>query len=143
MADNVLPSPFLSRVDSRQKRDSEAPPSDEEQIAAGDAYAAIVGPRQALALKYIRRDGRIVTVPYAYLPLLWLQPAASLLLVEYPGLFTVALRGSNLTGLEARITERRVTWVRECSEAEAVCLPLAVTRIDILRVYPSREDSLS
>jgi hypothetical protein len=113
---------------------------DDETIAPGDAYATVKGQRAATALKFIRRGGPSFTMPYAYLPILW-REAADTLLVEYPGLFTVALlgQGNSLEGLEDLIADHRVTRIRECEPRVAAALPMAVTRILILRSYPSRE----
>lgn len=131
MPDSALLPSFLAQIDDE-------PEGEEERIAAGDAYATVTGQRQAVALKYLRSQASSFAVPYAYLPLTWWHSSA-LLLIEYPGLFTVALHGRNLGELERRITDRRVTWVRECGETAARLLPVAVTRIDLLRSYPSRE----
>ena len=113
---------------------------DEETIAAGDAYATVKGPRTAISLKFIRRDQPTFAVPYAYLPIPWCV-AADTLLVEYPGLFTIALlsEGGSVEGLDDLIAEHKLLRVRECERRVAAALPCAVTRIDILRAYPSRE----
>jgi hypothetical protein len=111
---------------------------DDELVATGDAYATVKGQRQADSLRFLRRKRRSFTMPYDYLPVPWWE-SPLLLLLEYPGFFTVALHGKNLDELEPRISNRHVTWLRECDEAEAAGLPLAVFRIDILHAYPSRE----
>jgi hypothetical protein len=111
----------------------------DELVATGDAYATVKGQRQADSLRFLRSNRRSFTMPYDYLPVPWWESPA-LLLLEYPGFFTVALHGKTLDELEPRISDRRVTWLRECAEAEAAGLPLAVFRIDILHAYPSREE---
>jgi hypothetical protein len=113
--------------------------NDEEVIATGDAYATVKGQRQADSLRFLRHNRRSFTMPYDYLPVPWWE-SPLLLLLEYPGFFTVALHGKSLDELEPRISNRQLTWLRECGEAEAASLPLAVFRIDILHGYPSREE---
>jgi hypothetical protein len=115
---------------------------DDESVAAGDAYATVKGPRTATSLKFIRRDRPPFAVPYAYLPIPWCQ-AADTLLVEYPGLFTVALlsEGGSVEGLDDLIAEHKLLRIRECERRVAAILPCAVTRILILGSYPSREDA--
>ena len=117
-------------------RPTPKPERPEETVAPGKAFATVTGQRQAPALEFIWRDGKSLAVPYACLPLLWWHPPG-LILLEYPGLFTIALKGERLTELHRRLRDQRVLWVRECEEAGA--LPLAVTNIAILRAYPSHE----
>ena len=80
-------------------------------------------------------------MPYGYRPILWGHPPDSIL-IEYPGFFTVALTCKGHDELFKRIGDHRVTWIRECDETLAAGLPVAVTRIEILRSYPSREVGL-
>jgi hypothetical protein len=112
---------------------------DGEVVADGDAYATVKGLRHAEGLRFIRRNRRCFTMPYDYRPLAWWD-SPTLLLLEYPGFFTAALTGKGVAGLEPLIIDRRITWLRECTEAAAVSLPIAVFRIDILHAYPSREE---
>jgi hypothetical protein len=80
-------------------------------------------------------------MPYGYLPIAWCEPPGSIL-IEYPGFFTVALlgiTGKNPEELGDLIADHRVTRIRECDPQTAAALPLAVTRIAILRSYPSRD----
>jgi hypothetical protein len=79
-------------------------------------------------------------VPYSYLPLLWWHPPG-LLTIEYPGLFSVLLHGKELDELHRRIKDQRITWVREFDEHRACALSSAITRLEILRAYPSHEAS--
>lgn len=136
MSDNDLLSRFTARLDARPK--PEASPPDEEEIAPGDAFATVTGQRTAKALEFIRHGGRSFIVPYGYAPLLWWEPPG-LLLVEYPGLFTVALRGKQLGGLQRLLRDMRVVWVRESDPIEALGLPVAVTSIEIVQAFPSRD----
>lgn len=119
-----------------------APPDggldDAELVAPGDIYASTSGPRLSLAIEFIGRDRRSFTVPYSYMPLLWWQPPG-MLTIEYPGLFSVTLRGRELDELHRRIKDQRITWIREFDEHQAMALSSAVTRIEILRAYPSHE----
>jgi hypothetical protein len=117
--------------------DGQSPETD-ELVAPGDIYATASGQRLAMAIEFIGKDGQSFTVPYSYLPLLWWQPPG-LLTIEYPGLFSVMLRGKELDELHRRIKDQRITWIREFDEHQAVALSSAVTRIKILRAYPSRE----
>lgn len=110
----------------------------EEEIAQGDAYATAKGQRNANYLQFRRNDGTFFAMPYGYRPIIWGHLPDSIL-IEYPGFFTVALTGKDLDELSLRITDQRVTWIRECNETEAATLAVAVTRIEILRAYPSRE----
>jgi hypothetical protein len=134
--------PFTSRIDA-EKNDGPPnggpPPADtDELVAPGKIYAATNGPRLSLAIEFISKDGRSFTVPYSYLPLLWWQPHDSLI-IEYPGMFSVLLKGKELDELHRRIKDQRITWIREFDEHRAVALSSAVTRIEILRAYPSHE----
>lgn len=108
---------------------------------AGDIYATVMGQRSASVLRFIRRSGKPFSMPYALLPIVWGDYLPGVVLMEYPGLFTVRLRGKGLEPLEEHLSERRVTWIRACDQAAATPLPLAVTGIDLLRTYPSREIS--
>ena len=116
--------------------DRPRPERDDEAIAPGKAFATVTGARRAPALEFIWRDGKSLCVPYACLPLLWWHPPG-LILLEYPGLFTVALHGRRLAELHQRLRDQKVLWVREGDSDEAP--PLAVTSIAILRAYPSHE----
>jgi hypothetical protein len=127
---------FLSLVNSRTAKR----PEENDESAAGDAYATVKGQRTASTLRLFRGNGKPVSMPYAYLPIIWGDHLPSQVLIEYPGFFTVRLTGDcDLSPLEELLADHRVTWIRECSQAEAARLPLAVTRIDLLRFYPSRE----
>jgi hypothetical protein len=90
--------PFASRLGG--EKNGEPPDGGdegEELVAPGDIYATIKGPRLSLAIEFIDKDRRSFTVPYSYLPLLWWQPPGSLI-IEYPGLFSVSLKGKELDG---------------------------------------------
>ena len=128
--------PFASRLDGKPRLppDAEEPP--DELVAPGQAFATVTGQRTATALEFIRRDGRAFCVPYAYAPLLWWQPPGSLV-IEYPGVFSVVLRGCNLAGLYRRVRDKRVTWICETGEIDAT--GTAVTSIEIVHAFPSRE----
>lgn len=136
MADKGEALPFASRIggNATGEEAQDAP----ELVAPGDIYATVTGQRQALNLEFVWRDGRSLCVPYACLPLIWWHPPG-LLTLEYPSLFSVVLRGKELDELHRRIRDHRVTWVREFDEHQAAGLACAVTHIDILRFYPSRE----
>lgn len=110
----------------------------DEAVAPGHAYAIAKGQRAAESLQFRRRDGSSFAIPYGYRPILWGHPPDSIL-IEYPGFFTVALTCKGYDELFQRICDQRVTWIRECDETLAADLPVAVTRIEILRSYPSRE----
>jgi hypothetical protein len=112
---------------------------DEELVADGDAYATVRGLRHAEGLRFLRRKRRCFTMLYDYRPTPWWD-SPDLLLLEYPGFFTVALHGKGVPELEPLIVDRRLTRLRECDKAEAASLPVAVFRIDILHAYPSREE---
>ena len=144
MGDSDVLSPFTARFDARPKRGGEPPPlpepeeTPEEQAGPGNAYATTIGPRLALNLEFIWKDGGSVSLPYACLPLLWWHPPQAMI-IEYRGALTLLLRGEALERLKCLIRDQRVTWIRECGEAEAASLPLAVTSIATLDAYPSRE----
>ncbi len=138
-------SSVLTRPDRRLDARARGPAGEldgdedpDERVAPGDTYATVLGQRVAGSIEFIPRHDDPFIVPYGYLPLLWpMRPEC--LLIEYPTLFTVRLRLKGLDVLTRRIRDQRVTWIRECSQAEAAALPVAVTRIEILRTYPSRE----
>lgn len=129
---------FLHLVTNRRVAEPEPYEEPEEEIAQGDAYATVKGQRNAPYLEYRRKDGTSFAMPYGYRPIVWGHPPDSIL-VEYPGFFTVALTCKGHGELFKRIGEQRVTWIREYDETLAASLPVAVTRIEILRAYPSRE----
>jgi hypothetical protein len=110
----------------------------DEAVALGNVYATAKGQRNAEAIEFRRKDGTSFSMPYAYRPILWGNPPASIL-IEYPGFFTVALTVVGHGELLKRLGAQQVTWIRECDETLAASLPVAVTRIEILRAYPSRE----
>ena len=49
------------------------------------------------------------------------------------------LLGKELDELHRRIKDQRITWIREFDDHQAVALSSVVTRIEILRAYPSHE----
>lgn len=110
----------------------------DEAVALGNVYATAKGQRNAEAIEFRRKDGTSFSMPYAYRPIVWGHPPASIL-IEYPGFFTVALTVVGHGELLKRLGAQQVTWIRECDETLAASLPVAVTRIEILRAYPSRE----
>lgn len=114
---------------------------DDELVAAGDAYATVRGQRHAEGLRFVRQSRRTFTMLYDYRPIPWYD-SPDLLLLEYPGFFTIALHGKSVVELEPLISDRRLTWLRECSPAEAAGLAVAVLRIDRLHAYPSREEEV-
>jgi hypothetical protein len=132
---------LLTAVRVRRELRPKLPEGDDgadELVGEGDAYACVKGQRVASAIEFIPRDGDPFIIPYGYLPLLW-PKRPDTLLVEYPTLFTVQLQGKHLDVLKQRIRDQRVIWIRACDEVTAARLPVAVTRIEILRAYPSRE----
>jgi hypothetical protein len=143
---NVLTPPFTARLDAKPKRAREPSPPPEpetqppdEVIAQGNAYATVHGQRIALNLEFIWRDGTSVVMPYACLPLLWWNPPRALV-VEYRSALCLMLQGiTDIGPLKRLIQDQRVTWIRECGEAEAAALPLAITSIALLDAYPSAE----
>lgn len=144
MNDSGLLPPALAGFEARPKRPRRMPDftddndGPDEIVATGDAFATVKGQRQADGLRFIRTGRQCFTLSYAYLPIPWWD-ATGLLLLEYPGLFTVRLVGKEPEALEPRISERRITWIRECDPAQAADLPVAVFRIDVLHAYPSRD----
>ena len=140
--DDHVVIPFTSRLGSDKTTEApgdELPAAEaDELIAPGEIYATTSGPRLSLAIEFISKDNQSFTVPYAYLPLLWWNPPGTLA-IEYPGLFSVVLEGKELDELHRRIKDQRITWIREFDEHQAVGLASVVTRIDIIRAYPSRE----
>ena len=132
---NILP--FTART-GRGAGDGKEPPSDDESVEAGNAFAVARGTRSPLALRFLLPAGKSFAMPYAYHPIVWGE-SPELVLLEYPRFFSVILAGRNLGQLEARLTERRVTWIRQLDHAQAASLPAAVTRIQRLHRYPSRE----
>ncbi len=117
------------------------PAEDDIKVAAGDIYASVRGTRLAIAIEFIRQDGRSFSVPYSYLPLLWWHPPG-LLLIEYPNLFSVLLKAREIDDLRRRIRDQRIIWVREIGQREAERLASAVTSIEIIRFFPSRETGI-
>ena len=140
MDDSDLLTRFTAKLNGGQKPTEPLPPDgdEEETAAAGDAYATLAGPRRPPVLEFIRRNDDAFALPYHSLSVYWWRKPG-LLLLEYGGIFTVGLHGKQIAGLYRRIKDQRVTWIRECSEAEAATLPLAVTAIEILHAFPSRE----
>lgn len=114
-----------------------------EDDADDSAYGVIRGEREATMLRLIRPNGKPFTAPYSLLSFVWGDFLPALILIEYAGFFTVRLSGDDLTPLEPLISKRCVTWIRACDPATAARMPGAVTGIDILRFYPSREFALS
>jgi hypothetical protein len=133
--------PFTERDGVRKHDDSPEGDTLLEAVATGDAYATIAGQRYALSLEFIRRNGESFTVPYSYRPLLWWRSPETLIM-EYPGLFSVVLRGQNLSGLAARIRDHKITWVREIDPLPTATAAAAVTSIEIIRAYPSHAETL-
>ena len=135
MSDDDTDNEHLHLVSNRkpmpEKRQDEA-------VALGNAYATAKGQRTAEALEFRRKDGTSFAMPYGYRPILWGHPPDAIL-IEYPGFFTVALACKGFDELFRRIGQQSVTWIRECDQALAASLPAAVTRIEIIRSYPSRE----
>jgi hypothetical protein len=134
MSETDLLSRFTTRFDppSRPADGVDKAGEEGDQPAPGDAYRTVNGPRAAVALEYVWKDGASVSVPYGYLPLVWWAGGA--ILVEYPNLFAVRLRGHNLSELKRRLRDHRLTRVREFDPLQAAALPEAVTQIELLAV---------
>ena len=109
-----------------------------DDVAPGDIYATAGGNRKAVSLRFIWKDRRRVSIPYSYLPLIWWKPSG-VITIEYPRLFSVRLEGKELEELYRCIADQRITWVREFDEHRAAAMASAVTRMDIIRSFPSRE----
>jgi hypothetical protein len=132
---------FLTLIANRASAEASDPDTRrDEAVAIGYAYATAKGQRLADALEFRRKDKTAFTMPYGYRPIIWWHPPETIL-IEYPGFFTVALTGKDLQELYHRVSDQRVTWIRECDPAQAANLPVAVTRMEILRAYPSRDAS--
>jgi hypothetical protein len=95
------------------------------------------GGHKAVGLRFIFLEGGDFTMPYGHLPTTWKGPENSIF-IEYPQ-FTVHLRGRKLDELRSRIDEHRVTLVREIEPLQAQSLAIAVTRIEILGWFPSKQ----
>jgi hypothetical protein len=108
-----------------------------DDIAKGDAWRSVRGERQALQLVFVFRDGEDFSMPYALLPSIWSGPGGSFL-IEYPQ-FTVWLRGRNLADLKQAVRRHQITQVREVDGLLAAALPGAVTSLEIVDWFPSRE----
>ncbi len=135
MDDNDVLTPFRLRLEPKPPTGSGEERA--ETVAAGRAYASARGTRAAIALKFIRSQGRFFILPYSSLTVVWAEPGWVCL--EYAGIFTVRLDGADLDELADRIADHRITWIRQCSEPEAAGLPVAVTRIRTLRSFPSHD----
>ena len=109
-----------------------------DEIAPGDIYATAGGNRKALSLRFIWKDRRRLTIPYGYLPLIW-WVSAGVIIIEYPRLFSIRLEGKELEDLYRGIADQRITWIREFDEHQAASMASAVTRMDILRSFPSHQ----
>ena len=114
----------------------------EEIVAPGNAFAVARGTRAPTTLRFLRRNGKRFALPYGNMPIIWGESPA-LVLIEYPNIGTAILSGIDLEILETRLCEYRVTWIRECTEDHAATLPVAVTRIEWMQRYPSREENIS
>lgn len=136
------PLPFAARLAGGVKPDE--PPAggeaddDDIEVAPGDIYASVRGTRQALDLEFILKEGWSFSVSYSFLPVLWWLPPG-LAIIEYPTLFSVLLEGKEMDDMRRRIRDHRITWVREFDQGRAAGLASAVTRIDILHFFPSRD----
>lgn len=139
MSGSDLLTRFSVRLDGAGAASPDGADPEEEAIAPGKAYACVVGQRTAQAIDFLCRDGQAFSIPYLFGPITWRRGDHAVIL-EYPSLFSVLLRGWHLEELRQRVRDRRVLWIRECGEEEAETLPLAVTAIRILDVYPSRLD---
>jgi len=115
------------------------PSTPEAAPAAGIVYGLIHGQREAGVLRLIRRSGKPFSLPYGLMPIVWGDWLPLMILIEYAGYGSVRLIGDALDPLETFLSDRRVSWIRACTEAEAAALPLAVTAIDFLHTYPSRD----
>jgi hypothetical protein len=135
MSDDDNDNEHLHLISNRKPMPDKRP---DEAVALGNAYATVKGQRTAEALEFRRKDGTSFIMPYGYRPILWGHPPDAMM-IEYPGFFTVALTCKGHDELFKRIGDQRVTWIRECDETMAAELPVAVTRIEIIRSYPSRE----
>jgi hypothetical protein len=129
---------FLHLITNRRIPEPEPYEQPGEDVALGNAYATVKGQRNAGYLEFRLKDGTSFAMPYGYRPIVWKDPPDAIL-IEYPGFFTVYLACEGHDELFRRIADQRVTWIRECAESISGTLPVVVTRIEILRAYPSRE----
>jgi hypothetical protein len=138
MPDSGILNRFSLRLDGAGAVMPDGADDEEEtEVGPGNAFGAVTGQRTAQALDFHCRDDQAFSVPYLFGPITWRQGAHAVIL-EYPSLFSVLLRGQNLEALRQRIRDRKIAWIRECEPEEAESLPMAVTAIRILDVYPSR-----
>ena len=134
---DTIPPPFLIRVDPRPAQTPHDEP--EEVVAPGNAFAVARGLRAPPTLQFFDADGGLIhAIAYGYLPLIW-GHSPGVIVIEYPTLFPLLLAGTGLGLLQARLCEYRVTWIRLCTAGQAAALPTAVTRIERLKIFPSRE----
>lgn len=127
------------------QKETEGPPpaqeaeeqQEEDDVAKGDVWRSVRGQRQALNLVFVFREGEDFSMPYALLPSIWSGPGGSFL-IEYPQL-TVWLRGRNLADLKQAVRRHQITQVREVDGLQAAALPGAITSIEIVDWFPSRE----
>lgn len=125
--------PFSQRVGNGGE-----PPANDELVEPGNAFAVVRGTRAPPALRFFLASGKSFAMPYHTPPIVWGESPA-LVLLEYPGFFTVILAGHNLGLLEARLCEQRVSWIRQCPPGQVAGDTVMVTRIERMNRYPSRE----
>ncbi len=139
MDDKPAILPFTTRTSAALKpivSPEEKDPAS-EWVDPGQAFAVVTGGRSAVTCEFIRRDGSSFSMPYSYAPLLWWHPPG-LLILEYPGFFSVTLRGSHLVELHRRLRDRKVTWVCETGVIETTDVA-SITSLEIVHQFPSRE----
>ena len=129
--------PFTART-GRGTADGKELPNEEESVEPGNAFAVARGTRAPHTLRFILADGKSFAMPYAYHPIVWGE-SPELVLVEYPRLFSVIVAGDDLGQLEARLIERRVTWIRQTGPGQPGSSLATVTRIERLHRFPSHE----
>jgi hypothetical protein len=134
---DTLPSPFLTRINPRPASPLHDEP--EEIVAPGNAFAVVRGLRPPPTLVFFDADGNLMhAMPYGYLPIIW-GHSPGVIVIEYPTLFPLMVAGTKLGLLQSRLCEYRVTWIRLCTAGQAATLDTAVTRIERLATFPSRE----
>ena len=99
--------------DVNKKQSSSAKPTSLSSRPQSEYFEAFEPNAHANSLKLIKRDGRIVFMPYSQQPIIIYDPSSGISIKSISLHITITGRG--LTPLAEWLSAMRVKWIKECA----------------------------
>lgn len=88
---------------------------DEEDEKSRQYYGIETGNRFVKRFKLLLANGEVISVPYAYLPIIKLSSKQELAICTHD--LTIVIKGRNLDKVEEWLNEEKILWIRESNTA--------------------------